>query len=307
MEETIKSLKSSPVFNISLSSKELFHSNFLAWLTEMYPESMWKVFSKYTDFESDKYLVDNKSVKREKNQIDLMFEIVEKDNLENRKKIIVENKVKSLPYINQLNEYAEKFPDACYILLSLSTPHHLINEDGIILGKNDAKWHLMTYSDLVDALEKVKFNYKTVADIDSKGNAAYHRMLIKDYIEFVKNLENINKITEIKIGEKFDWYGQIFENLNEIRLSDFYVKKKSENMAYKILENIKTKLPDSNIEDFKASSSIVQGSNGEFRIYYKFNRRITVSIEVSRMYYRKMVHLKNQEKELGLSPKRSTS
>ena len=30
----IKKLKKSPMFNLSLSSKELFHSNFLAWIAE---------------------------------------------------------------------------------------------------------------------------------------------------------------------------------------------------------------------------------------------------------------------------------
>jgi hypothetical protein len=33
----VQRLKKSPLFNLSLASKELFHSNFLAWLCEAYP------------------------------------------------------------------------------------------------------------------------------------------------------------------------------------------------------------------------------------------------------------------------------
>lgn len=38
MTHSIDELSSSPLFNLSLSSKELFHSNFLAWLAQHYPD-----------------------------------------------------------------------------------------------------------------------------------------------------------------------------------------------------------------------------------------------------------------------------
>lgn len=34
----INELKKSVLFNLSLGSKELFHSNFLAWFIELFPE-----------------------------------------------------------------------------------------------------------------------------------------------------------------------------------------------------------------------------------------------------------------------------
>lgn len=39
IDSIVKTLKNNPVFNMSLSSKELFHSNVLAWLLEKYPDS----------------------------------------------------------------------------------------------------------------------------------------------------------------------------------------------------------------------------------------------------------------------------
>ena len=35
LEKVVNNLKASPLFNMSLGSKELFHSNFLAWLLEI--------------------------------------------------------------------------------------------------------------------------------------------------------------------------------------------------------------------------------------------------------------------------------
>ena len=34
MDTFVEKLKNNPIFHLSLSSKELFHSNFLAWLAE---------------------------------------------------------------------------------------------------------------------------------------------------------------------------------------------------------------------------------------------------------------------------------
>lgn len=37
MENKIKDLKESPLYNLSLVNKELFHSNFIAWFGKTYP------------------------------------------------------------------------------------------------------------------------------------------------------------------------------------------------------------------------------------------------------------------------------
>lgn len=55
MSDTIKNLlenlESNPIFRMSLTSKELFHSNFWAWMIEAYPETL-KVF--YPDYDEKK-------------------------------------------------------------------------------------------------------------------------------------------------------------------------------------------------------------------------------------------------------------
>ena len=45
--EALKKLKNSTLFNLSLGSKELFHSNFLGWLAENYSLEVGSIFSKF--------------------------------------------------------------------------------------------------------------------------------------------------------------------------------------------------------------------------------------------------------------------
>ena len=44
----VQRLKKCPLFNLSLASKELFHSNFLAWLCEAYPNQVGRLFARFT-------------------------------------------------------------------------------------------------------------------------------------------------------------------------------------------------------------------------------------------------------------------
>jgi hypothetical protein len=241
MQEIIKSLKSSPLFNLSLSSKELFHSNFIAWLISEYPNEMWSIFSKCTELEPDKYKIEKASAHREKEHIDLMFDVEKIGSAEGKIKIIIENKVKSLPYKKQLEEYSTKFPGCCYILLSLSKPKHLINESNSIFDEKNY-WHLLTYENLANELENISFNYEQIEIIDTDSNAQYHKMIIADYINFTRQLVQISNITDIWEEEKFDWYdknNEIFSELAKIRLADFYIKKKCENLSIMILAGIK--------------------------------------------------------------------
>ena len=221
-----------------------------------------------------------------------MFDVIEKDGDEkNEHKIIIENKVKSLPYFEQLQEYSMKFKGAKCILLSLSTPSHLLKDD-VIIEVDHHKWHLLTYEQFTQDLS---LQFMNPDAHDSKNISNYQEQIISDYIYFVNHLVKIDKETSIQEKEKFNWYSEKFDELNEIRLYDFYIKKKCENLSLKILDKIKN-TGKGDIEKMRISSSIVQGTNGEFRFYYKFNKRISISIEVSKMYYRKMVHLSNQEK-----------
>ncbi len=98
-------LNASPMYNLSLSSKELFHSNFLAWLgnnkeTRQFFVAVIKELTKIElDFNGDW------KVEREDKNFDLC---IKKDN---DYILVIENKVKSIPSKAQLDRYVGKIED----------------------------------------------------------------------------------------------------------------------------------------------------------------------------------------------------
>ena len=113
----------SPMFQLSLGSKELFHSNFLFWIWQVSPEMFRYLIQQL--FEKSGCPVDFSEwgerfeVKRESNNYDLCV------LADNSVKLVIENKVKSIPNKEQLDGYWNETTNAKHLLLSLSTnfPH----------------------------------------------------------------------------------------------------------------------------------------------------------------------------------------
>ncbi len=179
LQQIIENLKLSPLFNLSLSSKELFHSNFLAWLCKMYPESVGRVFADF--LKSSPASCVGLKVYREQRNIDLTLEYSDGQLL------IVENKVKSIPSLKQLEEYSAEFrgnSQASFLLLSLTQPSFLDAGFSTITLANGTIWRHISYRDLADMLQ-------TVSDrILSASN--YHGSMLNDYIHFIQRLINYN-------------------------------------------------------------------------------------------------------------------
>lgn len=220
MTHSIDELSSSPLFNLSLSSKELFHSNFLAWLAQHYPDFFVEICKELgckADWSNAEW-----NVKREYKNFDLC--------ITSDKKIVMvlENKVKSIPTKAQLDEYVEKLKkkyegNIDLILLSLSTsfPDKQAIED-------EKKWQIRNYKDLCTATRK---HMQLI-------NNQYHKALIEDYCSFVATLHecsenwkvkdsnffllpndndsNRKELKELRIADLQDkiWYSQLLEKLN---------------------------------------------------------------------------------------------
>ena len=146
-KKCIEGLKNSTMFHMSLGSKELFHSNFLHWISlvnwSVFLEIMHKLadttefwWERENDNDGKPYHPDNKNIKvlREHRKFDLSIylldsekevkEVLEEDNdptmeitHDNNGKrkvqkwipvLVLENKMKSLPYKAQLEEYTQK-------------------------------------------------------------------------------------------------------------------------------------------------------------------------------------------------------
>lgn len=136
-KELYKDLQESPLFQLSLASKELFHSNFLAWIGSWYQDNKgqrgidhpFRFLMKALGANEDN--VDNWPegwyIAREYKNFDLcvlehepedLDESNESCDLEKKDKtkhplvlLVLENKVKSIPYLEQLHEYQDKILD----------------------------------------------------------------------------------------------------------------------------------------------------------------------------------------------------
>ena len=233
LDEIIKNLKDSPLFNISLSSKELFHSNFIAWMIKKYPCEMEKVFGKILNkkivFET------NNEVERETKNIDLTI------NLKDKEIIIIENKVKSLPDKKQLKEYQLKFKDEkniYFILLSFFEP----NWD----EKETPKWLFLSYETLANELK----NSKIIED-----------KYVKDYFILITQLNELMKIFKIDKENKVDFFSYknknvltIYQKLAEIKMSGIYHK-----VVFQNLKNLFEKESKLNIENIERGNNFSRG------------------------------------------------
>ena len=163
LEQSFKNLKQSPMFAISLSSKELFHSNFWAWLIEHNPEYS-KVFFDDIDFNI------KLSVKREEKNRDLSIHL-------NQWVYIIENKLKSLPSREQIEEYQKKEPSFCKGCLT-----------GVVrLEDLPNNWCFKSYKEIGTSIIKINEKYVEAKAMIDTGNLLKEPITQKDVIIVEKN------------------------------------------------------------------------------------------------------------------------
>lgn len=106
----LASLGANPIFHLSLSSKELFHSNFLVWLADYQTALFNEMLEHCFDCKTFEYAPDKYVALREYKNFD--FCICERDAAQvdgiGRIVFLLENKFKSIPYKAQLDEYVQK-------------------------------------------------------------------------------------------------------------------------------------------------------------------------------------------------------
>ena len=226
MKAVINELNKSILFQLSLGSKELFHSNFLAWLAE----NSLAFNQAILDFLGRKSCcIQSTTIYREKEHIDLWLEYeIQEDKNTKIVKVFVENKVKSLPYRSQLDSYAENQESAKkenienhYILLSLYKPSFVDHNNCYVSElENDksVKWHYLSYAELADRLTN-----SVVGEFEDNDYAA---LIIDDYIKFIHELNSLGDDIRKSVKKTFflshsdpDW-----DMFHGIRMGDFYEK-----------------------------------------------------------------------------------
>ena len=133
LKDILVEISNNAMFRLSLCSRELFHSNFWAWLIEKQPIQVLPIFVK--DIDLSKIDLSNIDVKREETVSKVMQkniytgkEVKKTCNADISFKLgntlyIIENKFKSLPDSEQLNNYLEGKSNIKIILASFIKPY----------------------------------------------------------------------------------------------------------------------------------------------------------------------------------------
>lgn len=211
IKSLVEQINISPIFNLSLSSRELFHTNFWEWLSKIDKEQAYKLFSEMPIINMDEV-----EFKREMQGIDLYIK-------DGKLKIYIENKVKSIPHPEQLERYRSKFgvnEHSKYVLLSLFKPN--------ILFPN---WEVMTYEELAKKISNISLSNP------------YYRDIVNDY---VKMIQLLSELTEMLPKEPiYDYFLNVDETcgirteLENIRLLDTYLKYRGSLLAHYIYSKTK--------------------------------------------------------------------
>ncbi len=176
-------VKSSPIFNLSMASKELFHSNMLYWISTTYHAQFISILEMLGV--STKDWPSNWKSYRENNHFDLSITNEKEDEY----LFVLENKVKSIAYLEQLDRYKNsvKTQNTKWMLLSLATD--LSNSDEI---KNNG-WDITNYQDLAFAI------YRVIPSI----NNCYHRQLLEDYCACILSLHEMQRLWTYNINKSY--------------------------------------------------------------------------------------------------------
>lgn len=218
MNDSFEYLKKSPIFAMSLGAKELFHSNFWAWLIETEDEFA-KVFFEGIDCAAIT------AVQREHKNMDLEISI-------NNKKFIVENKLKSMATIKQLDKYEAELGGSFYggVLTGISCTLDMSKVNG---------WKFISYEQIADRIESI------VNRIDVQ-----HKDIICQYCEVIRHMYFVLSNHLIETENIFDFEAGL--DLKYLRIADLYKKLK----ASDFIEN--TIKSSCEIMSFETASWIIQ-------------------------------------------------
>ena len=162
-------LRDSLIYQMSLGSKELYHSNVWAWLFENCPDFLYA-------FGLAEYVHRIKAIKREEGNRDITLYL---DSAEWKKAsfIIIENKLKSIPNKEQLERYQNSVPEGKFVLGILTG----IRKPQIVGDKTDGflpGWRFVDYemigseiariakvlNQVRPPIEIVRENYKSIVE-----------------------------------------------------------------------------------------------------------------------------------------------
>lgn len=184
-------LNDEPLAHIMYGGRELFHSNLLAWFANMMPQHASTVFDRlhWEDEDGENRPGFIAQVKREEKHLDLVLRWDDK-----RRPMVLENKVFSLPDLDQLHRYAKQLSTdpalhgSRQVLLSLQDP----GWEGDIYDtaprlRNGRPWRRVSYYSLGQAI------LHTIPN-----NSIYESQTITRYAQMVISLQRLADLVAVR-------------------------------------------------------------------------------------------------------------
>lgn len=205
LKNIIKDLSNNVMFSLSLTSKELFHSNLWAWLGRKYPKMFTEIF-----LDEKVELDENSIILREYNNFDLYVET--KNSIS-----VFENKCKSMPNKSQLMEYdkklakikeekeKEKEKEIKTKLISYFEPigRYVWADDNTPSRIHD--WSIITYNELCEKFNDLyEKNEKIIKNND--------KIIIEEYIKCLELLNDLHNSIELNDGTIIEEYYSLLDN-----------------------------------------------------------------------------------------------
>lgn len=208
LKNIINDLSNNVMFSLSLTSKELFHSNLWAWLGRKYPKMFTEIF-----LDEKVELDENSIILREYKNFDLYVET--KNSI-----YVFENKCKSMPNKSQLKEYdtklakikEEKEKEIKTKLISYFEPigTYVWADDNTPSRIHD--WSIITYNELYNKFKNSFKNNKEIIEKNEKETENNDKIIIEEYIKCLKLLNDLHNSIELNDETTIDEYYSLLDN-----------------------------------------------------------------------------------------------
>lgn len=216
-------LKSSLLFQMSLGSKELYHSNVWAWLIEN-DHNFVKVF--FPHFQQDTFKV--LGVSRECRHRDVIIWLQKIGYTDKKEKYyyVIENKIKSLQRKEQLEDYTENLWENTMLQGVITGIENNLGEDQIKLeNRSNTKKVVWSFIDYATISKKImEFARQSASDIIKK-----YLPQIEEYCNIINAMYGVLYEALAKNREVVWYWGDndaddFNEKLRDLRIEDMYIK-----------------------------------------------------------------------------------
>lgn len=220
--QSITKIKNLTIFYLSLTSKELFHSNFLFWFSKIdYGTEILKSLFGVNDLS---YFI------REKNGNKLVNENIKTPkadlagyNADGKLVLVIENKVKDIPNNEQIRILRKSFGhEIKLVILSLNEPNFEISPP-------------VTY------ISYERLHYVLQQNLNKFLPNQYHHELINDYINLISGLQKIVSSYMLSGNYNFAAYSRpkTFKILEEVKLWENYQRVAGQDFSKRVFDRIK--------------------------------------------------------------------